>query len=69
MKADAFKFNVSDSGGNLKLFMSVLDKLGGLKLDGIQLYEEYQKIYDVTVSRNDVHEKEQEKQWNKGRER
>lgn len=62
-KADAFKFNVSDAGGNLKLFMSVLDKLG-VKLDGDQLYEEYQKIYDETVSRN---EKEQEKQWNKGR--
>lgn len=31
VKADAFKFNVSDAGGNLKLFMSVLDKffLGG----------------------------------------
>ena len=63
VKADAFKFNVSDAGGNLKLFMSVLDKLG-VKLDGDQLYEEYQKIYDETVSRN---EKEQEKQWNKGR--
>lgn len=47
----------------MKLFMSVLDKLG-VKLDGDQLYEEYQKIYDETVSRN---EKEQEKQWNKGR--
>ena len=63
VKADAFKFDVSDAGGNLKLFMSVLDKLG-VKLDGDQLYEEYQKIYDETVSRN---EKEQEKQWNKGR--
>ena len=66
VKADAFKFNVSDAGGNLKLFMNVLDKLG-VKLDGDQLYEEYQKIYDETVSRNEMHEKEQEKQWNKGR--
>ena len=66
VKADAFKFDVSDAGGNLKLFMSVLDKLG-VKLDGDQLYEEYQKIYDETVSRNEMHEKEQEKQWNKGR--
>ena len=63
VKADAFKFDVSDAGGNLKLFMSVLDKLG-VKLDGDQLYEEYQKIYDETVSRNEM---EQEKQWNKGR--
>lgn len=66
VKADAFKFDVSDASGNLKLFMSVLDKLG-VKLDGEQLYEEYQKIYDETVSRNEMHEKEQEKQWNKGR--
>ena len=66
VKANAFKFDVSDAGGNLKLFMSVLDKLG-VKLDGDQLYEEYQKIYEETVSKNDVHEKEQEKQWNIGR--
>ena len=66
VKAYAFKFDVSDAGGNLKLFMSVLDKLG-VKLDGDQLYEEYQKIYDETVSRNEMNEMEQEKQWNKGR--
>ena len=65
VKADAFKFDVSDAGGNLKLFMSVLDKLG-VKLDGNQLYEEYQKIYDETVSRNEMHEMEQDKHWNKG---
>ena len=66
VKANAFKFDVSDASGNLKLFMSVLDKLGA-KLDGVQLYEEYQKIYDETVSRNEMYEMEQEKQWNIGR--
>ena len=66
MKADAFKFEVSDASGNLKIFMSVLDKLG-VKLDGEQLYEEYQKIYDETVSRNEMHEKEQEKQGSRDR--
>ena len=66
VKADAFKFEVSDASGNLNIFMSVLDKLG-VKLDGEQLYEEYQKIYYETVSRNEMHEMEQEKQWNKGR--
>ena len=66
MKADAFKFEVSDASGNLKIFMSVLDKLG-VKLAGNQLYEEYQKIYDETVSRNEMYEKEQEKQWSRGR--
>lgn len=66
VKANAFKFDLSDTGGNLKLFMSVLDKLG-VKLDGDQLYEEYQKIYEETVSKNEMYEMEQEKQWNKGR--
>lgn len=66
VKADAFKFDVGDAGGNLKLFMSVLDKLG-VKLDGDQMYEEYQKIYDETVSRNEMHEMEQEKQWSRAR--
>ena len=66
VKANAFNFDVSDAGGNLKLFMSVLYKLE-VKLDGVQLYEEYQKIYDETVSRNEMHEIEQEKQLNKGR--
>lgn len=66
VKANAFKFDLSDIGGNLKLFMSVLDKLG-VKLDGDQLYEEYQKIYEETVSKNKMYEMEQEKQWNKGR--
>ena len=51
---------------NLNFFISVLDKLG-VKLDGDQLYAEYQKIYDKTVSRNEMYENEQEKQWNKGR--
>lgn len=66
VKVDAFKFDVSDASGNLKLFLSVLDKLG-VKLDGNQLYEEYQKIYDETVSRNEMHEMEQEKQWSRAR--
>lgn len=66
VKADAFKFDVSDAGGNLKLFMSVLVKLG-IKLDGDQLHAEYQNIYDETVGRGNRYEKEQEKQWNKGR--
>lgn len=51
VKADAFKFDVSDVNGNLKLFINVLDKLG-VKLENNVLYEEYQKIYDETVSRS-----------------
>lgn len=66
VKADVFKFDVGDASSNLKLLLSVLDKLV-VKMDGDELYKEYQKIYDETVNRNDVYEKEQEKQWNRGR--
>lgn len=66
VKAEAFKFDISDASGNLELFISVLDKLG-VKLDSDRLYGEYQKVYDENVSRKDVYKKEQEKQWSKGR--
>lgn len=66
VKADVFKFDVGDASGNLKLLLNVLDKLF-VKMDGDELYKEYQKIYDEAVNRNDVYEKEQEKQWNRGR--
>ena len=39
----------------------------GVKLDGDQLYEEYLKIYDETVSRNEMYKREQEMQWNRSR--
>lgn len=50
VKADAFKFDVSDVSGNLKLFINVLDKMG-IKMENDELYGEYQKIYDETVRR------------------
>ena len=49
-----------------KVTNNILDKIG-VKLDGDQLYVGYQKIYDQTVGKTDDWEKEQEKQWNKGR--
>lgn len=66
VKADAFKFDISDASGNLKLFINVLDKLG-VKLENNVLYEEYQKIYDKTVSRTIEKNREQEMMWNRGR--
>lgn len=63
VKADAFKFDVS---GNLKLFINVLDKLG-VKMEKDALYEEYQKIYDETVSRSVGQDKEQEMIRHRGR--
>lgn len=66
VKANAFKFDVSDASGNLELFIKVMDKLG-VKLENDALYEEYQKIYDETVSRSVEKDKGQEKMWNRGR--
>ena len=66
VKANAFKFDVSDASGNLELFIKVMDKLG-VKLENDVLYEEYQKIYDETVSRSVEKDKGQEKMWNRGR--
>ncbi len=65
VKADTFKFDVSDASNNLKLFINVLDKLG-VRLENDALYEEYQKIYDETVSRSIGQDKKQEMMWNRG---
>lgn len=39
----------------------------GIKLDGDELYEEFQKIYDESVSRDEGKKKEEERMWNRGR--
>lgn len=41
----------------------------GIKLDGDELYEEFQKIYDESVGRDVGKEKAEDKVWNRGRER
>jgi len=43
-----------------------MDKLG-VELENDVLYEEYQKIYDETVSRSVEKDKGQEMMWNRGR--
>ena len=39
----------------------------GIKLDGDELYEEFQRIYDEAVSRDADKEREQDKMWSRGR--
>lgn len=39
----------------------------GIKLDGDELYEEFQRIYEESVSRDVDKEKTGDKIWNKGR--
>ena len=41
----------------------------GIKLDGDELYEEFQRIYNESVSRDAGKEKVDDKMWNRSRKR
>ena len=66
VKADIFGFDIADVSGSIRLFSDVMKKLG-MKLDGDELYEEFQRIYDKTVSRDADKEKVRDKIENRGR--
>ena len=66
VKADIFGFDIADISGSIKLFSDVMKKLV-IKLDGDELYEEFQRIYDEAVSRDVNKGKAKDKIWNKGR--
>ena len=66
VKADIFGFDIADVSGSIRLFSDVMKKLG-MKLDGDELYEEFQRIYDETVSRDADKEKVRDKIRNRGR--
>ena len=68
VKADIFGFDIADVSGSIRLFSDVMKRLG-IKLDGDELYEEFQRIYDERVSRDTDKEKTGDKIWNNGRER
>ena len=62
VKADVFRFDIADVSGSIRLFSDVMKRLG-IKLDGDELYEEYQRIYDERVSRDTNTEKAKDKIW------
>ncbi|MBU5474908.1 relaxase/mobilization nuclease domain-containing protein [Roseburia sp. MSJ-14] len=66
VKADIFGFDIADVGGSIRLFSEVMKRLE-IKLDGDELYEEFQKIYDESVGRDTGKEKAEDKIWNNGR--
>ena len=66
VKADVFGFDIADVSGSIRLFWEVMKKLG-IKLDGDELYEEFQKIYDESVGRDAGKDKVEDKMWNRGR--
>ena len=63
VKADIFGFDIADISGSIKLFSDVMKKLV-IKLDGDELYEEFQRIYDEAVSRDAGKDKAEDKMWN-----
>ena len=65
-KVDVFGFDIADVSGSIRLFSDVMKRLG-IKLDGDELYEEFQRIYDETVSRDADKEKVRDKIGNRGR--
>ena len=60
VKADVFGFDIADVSGSIRLFSDVMKRLG-IKLDGDGLYEEFQRIYDESVSRDADKEREEDK--------
>ena len=66
VKADIFGFDIADVSGSIWLFSVVMKRLG-IKLDGDELYEEFQRIYDKSVDRDADKEKTGDKIWNRGR--
>ena len=66
VKTDVFGFDIADISGSIRLFSDVIKKLG-IKLDGDELYEEFQRIYDESVDRDADKEKTGDKIWNNGR--
>ena len=66
VKADIFGFDIADVSGSIRLFSDVMKKLG-MKLDGDELYEEFQRIYDGSVDRDAGKDKAEDKMWNRGR--
>ena len=66
VKADIFGFDIADVSGSIRLVSDVMKRLG-IKLDGDELYEEFQRIYDKSVDRDADKEKTGDKIWNRGR--
>ena len=66
VKAEVFGFDIADVSGSIRLFSEVMKRLG-IKQDGDELYEEFQRIYDESVGRDVDKGKVEDKMWNRGR--
>lgn len=66
VKTDIFGFDIADVSGSIRRFSDVMKRIG-IKLDGDELYEEFQRMYDESVDRDADKEKTGDKIWNNGR--
>lgn len=65
VKADVFGFDITDVSGSIRLFSDVMKRLG-IKKDGDEMYEEFQKIYDESVGRDTDKKKVEDRTQNRG---
>ena len=66
VKADIFGFDIADVSGSIRLFSDVMKRLG-IKLDGDEMYEEFQRIYEESVGRAIDKAKVKDRMWNMDR--
>lgn len=66
VKADIFRLNIADVSGSIRLFSDVMKRLG-IRLAGDEIYEEFQKIYNKSVSMDADKGKVEDRMWNIGR--
>ena len=64
-KADIFGLDITDVSGSIRLFSDVMKRLG-IKKDGDEMYEEFQKIYDESVGRDTDKKKVEDRTQNRG---
>ena len=64
-KADIFGLDIADVSGSIRLFSDVMKRLG-IKKDGDEMYEEFQKIYDESVGRYTDKKKVEDRTQNRG---
>lgn len=62
VKADVFGFDIADVSGSIRWFSDVMKRME-IKLDGDELYEEFQRVYDESVGRDTG----KDKMWNRDR--
>ena len=65
VKAEAFGFEISDSGDDLKLYMLVIKALG-VRMGQEEMFEDYQKVYEETIKKQNDYEMQNERMWERG---